>query len=80
MIGEKVSAWISAEMPRLVAWVGGMEEWQLIGFTVLIFTLGYALYVAVYNAYLTAVGAYADEDYLDFEPGWMDAELWEDER
>lgn len=77
MIGDKVIAWISETMPRLMTWVGGMEEWQLIGFTVLIFTLGYALYVAIYNAYLTVIDAQINEDYEGFNPGWMDAELWE---
>lgn len=76
-MGDKICNWVLAQFPVLCRWVGGMEEWQLIGFTVLIFSLGYALSVAIYNAYLTVIDAQINEDYEDFNPGWMDVELWE---
>lgn len=69
-MGDKICAWITQEMPRLVGFAGSMSEWQLIGFAVIVGLMAYAMYTAVYN--ILAQGDAELEPYED----WMDAERW----
>lgn len=75
-MGDKICAWIMAEMPGLTSWVGTMSEGQIIAFAAIIMLFAYALY-AIAAYLLTALSGETYYECEGYEP-WMDEELWHD--
>lgn len=74
-MGDRICNWLAAEFPLLVRWIGGMSEWEAVAFAVGLIVFGYLVYVAAYNAYLTAIGY--EEPEAPAAYSWVGADYYE---
>lgn len=74
-MGDRICNWLATEFPGMCRWVGGMGEWEAVAFAVGLIVFGYLVYVAVYNAYLTAIGY--EEPEAPAAYSWVDADYYE---
>ena len=74
MIGDKVCFWLSSHFPLLTKFVGSLSEPQLIGFTIGLMLLAYALCSALWNGWLVLANSLItdDEPYEDWMEVWGD--------
>ena len=94
-MGDKICEWIAGKFPVMCRIVGGMSEWQLVGFGLLLLLGIFAVYTAAWNVWLCLVEAWrcgpsgrpvptrrgllAWDEDEPYE-AWMDAEIWESGR
>ena len=80
-MGARICEWIAGNFPVMCRIVGGMSEWQLVGFGLLLLLGIFAVYTAAWNVWLCAVEVWNGRRYGwdEYEPyeDWMDVEIWE---